>query len=140
MMHVPMKLEETLRQGEGHLQKVEEQQFHAIDFNWEGIAFHAVCTEAADGSCEIRLTGTLGQLYYTVEDAMQRGLAIERISRCNRTLDGVYDISRDGTVTYHSRTGCDRPLLGQELMAALAVILLEAETHLRGLHAHLKPV
>ncbi|WP_262689671.1 hypothetical protein [Kordiimonas aestuarii] len=134
-----MKLHETLDKVQGHLDSLDDPQFDKIDFEWEGIKFHAVADSDPEGG-KIRLSAKLGQLYFTVEDAAQRTMAIERVYATNRGIDGAYKIEKNGHVSFNSVTQTDHHLAGTDLMGALTLILLESETHLRALRSHLKPV
>ena len=134
-----MKLHETLDKVQGHLDSLDDPQFDKIDFEWEGIKFHAVTDEVSGGG-KIRLSAKLGQLYFTVEDAAQRTMAIERVYTTNRGIDGAYKIGKNGLVSFNSVTMTDHQLSGSDLMGALTLILLESESHLRALRAHLKPL
>ena len=135
-----MKLYEKLDRVQGHLDSLDNPQFDCIDFEWEGIKFHAVADRDADGAGTIHLSAKLGQLYFTVEDAAQRTMAIERVYATNRGIDGAYRIEKNGHVSFNSVTRTDTQLAGSDLMGALTLILLESETHLRSLRAHLKPL
>ncbi|TNE62072.1 MAG: hypothetical protein EP335_13895 [Alphaproteobacteria bacterium] len=135
-----MKLQDKLAKVQGHLERLEDPAFDQLDFDWEGIQFHARAEEEHDGGGKIHLSATLGRLYFTVENAAQRAMAIERVYTTNRGIDGAYQISRTGDVRFNSVTLTDQPLTGSALMGALTLILLEAETHLRALRSHLKPL
>ncbi|NVJ70749.1 MAG: hypothetical protein HWE08_10375 [Alphaproteobacteria bacterium] len=135
-----MKLHESLQKVQGHLESLDEPSFDQIEFDWEGIHFHAVADEGGDGAGLIKLSATLGRLYYTVENAAERTMAIERVYSTNRGIDGAYIINRKGDVSYSSVTRTNQRLRGNDLMGALTLILLEAETHLRALRSHLKPI
>ncbi|GHF27162.1 hypothetical protein GCM10017044_22760 [Kordiimonas sediminis] len=133
-----MKLSKTIEQAHSHLELVQDSQIEELDFVWEGIKFHAVTSSAPDGTGVVRLSAKLGALYFTIEDSLQRSLAIEKVYSTNRGIDGTYSIERDGTVYFHSVTATQKKMSGKELISAMTLILLEAETHLRGLKAHLK--
>ncbi|WP_417449599.1 hypothetical protein [Kordiimonas sp.] len=133
-----MKLHETLEKVQGHLDNLDNPQFDKIDFEWEGIKFHAYAGDDADGG-KIYLSAKLGKLYFSIEDSVQRTMAIERIYATNRGIDGAYRIEKNGTISFNSITSTDKMLTGAGLMGALTLILLESETHLRALRAHLKP-
>lgn len=133
-------LDETLDRIEGHLEAVEAPAFDTLDFDWEGIHFHATSREGAAGASDIRLHGKLGRLFFTIEDPVQRASAIERVYATNRGIDGAYRIDRKGFVHFESVTTTDTVLKGNALMSALTLILLEAETHLRALRSHLKAI
>ncbi|WP_417460880.1 hypothetical protein [Kordiimonas sp.] len=135
-----MKLHETLDKVQGHLDSLEDQYFDQIDFEWEGIRFHATADATSDKAGKIQLSAKLGRLYFTVEDAAQRTMAIERVYATNRGIDGAYRIEKNGDVSFQSVTETDQQLTGSALMSALTLILLESETHLRALRSHLKPV
>ncbi|MCJ9429013.1 hypothetical protein [Kordiimonas marina] len=135
-----MKLQETLAKVQGHLERLDDPTFDKLDFEWEGIQFHASAEEKPDGSGSVRLNATLGRLYFTVEDAAQRTMAIERVYATNRGIDGAYLINKKGEVLFNSVTLTDKQLTGSQLMGALTLILLESETHLRALRSHLKPL
>lgn len=134
-----MKLQNSIENAEGYLEKVEEPAFRQIEFDWEGIHFQAKSLEKASGGGRIELKATLGSLYYTIENATNRAMAIERVYTTNRGIDGAYSISPKGDVSFQSITTTDQIMQGKELMSALTLILLESETHLRALHSHLKP-
>ncbi len=136
-----MKLNTSIDEIETHLETIEAPSFDHLDFEWEGIRFQAASASTSasqDGGGEIRLRGKLGQLYFTVEDPIQRTSAIEQVYATNRGIDGAYKIDREGVVHFESVTITDEHLTGSDLMSALTLILLEAETHLRLLRAHLK--
>ncbi len=135
-----MKLHESLEKVQGHLQSLDEPIFDHLDFEWEGIQFHAAAQDNNEGAGTIRLNATLGRLYFTVENAAERTMAIERVYSTNRGIDGAYKIGEKGDVTYQSVTVTNQPLKGNDLVGALTLILLESETHLRALRSHLKPV
>ena len=135
-----MKLHESLDRAQGHLETLEKHQIDQLDFDWEGIRFHANVSARAGGGSRITLDATLGRIYYTIEDENQRAIAIDRVFSTNRGIDGAYSIARDGQVNFHSVTDTDKELSGSDVMGALTLILLESESHLRGLRAHLKPV
>lgn len=135
-----MKLHESLKRVQGHLDRLEDPAFDQIEFEWEGIHFHAAADAAADGQGLIKLDAKLGRLYFTVENAAERTMAIERVYATNRGIDGAYQIDRKGDVTFRSVTITNQQLQGNDLLGALTLILLEAETHMRALRSHLKPV
>ncbi|WP_308909769.1 hypothetical protein [Pseudokordiimonas caeni] len=135
-----MKLHDSLERARGHLESLDEARFDEIDFEWEGIHFHARSLKKGDDGGEIRLHAKLGQVYFTIEDELQRGLALERLFLNNRGVDGAYRMNRDGVVEFSSITTTDDHLAGAKLMSALTLILLESENHLRSLRAHLKPL
>jgi hypothetical protein len=135
-----MKLHETLDKVQGHLDSLDDPQFDRIDFEWEGIKFHAMADRDTDGAGVIHLSAKLGRLYFTVEDAAQRTMAIERVYATNRGIDGAYRIEKNGEISFNSVTRTEHQFAGSELMGALTLILLESETHLRALRAHLKPL
>ncbi len=134
-----MKLQESLDKVQGHLQTLEDQAFVQLEFEWEGIKFHAA-TECYEDGGKVFLNARMGQLYFTAENAEQRTMAMERIYATNRGIDGKYDISKKGEVSFSSTTLTQHQLKGSELMGALTLILLESETHIRALKSHLKPI
>lgn len=133
-----MDLKQSLSQIETSLQTLEEPSFDKLDFEWEDISFHAAAREIS-GQPEVQVTARLGSLYFTIEDPMQRAMAIERLYSANRSIDGAYKIDNKGRVSFESITRTDEKKTGRDLMAATAIILLEAESHLRSLRSHLKP-
>jgi len=135
-----MKLHESLQKVKGHLESLEEAAFDQLEFDWEGIKFHAAADTDANGGGLIKLNAKLGRLYFTVENAAERTMAIERVYSTNRGIDGAYSISKKGDVTYHSVTATSQKLKGNDLVGALTLILLESESHLRALRSHLKPI
>lgn len=135
-----MKLHESLEKVKGHLESIEDAAFDQLEFEWEGIHFHAAADETHGGGGKIRLDAKLGRLYFTVENAAERTMAIERVYSTNRGIDGAYKISKKGDVTFHSVTATNQQLKGNDLVGALTLILLESETHLRALRSHLKPI
>lgn len=134
-----MELKTKLERAEKHLASLDEQEIEHLDFNWEGISFTANTKTLASGKGQIELSATLGQLFFTIEDPGQRTMALERLFQTNRDIDGVYTISPNGTIHYKSRTECNSRISARNLMEALTVILLEGESHLRSIKAHLKP-
>lgn len=134
-----MKLNEQLAKAEQQLEGLEEQGFEQLDFEWEGIKFHAASTNAGSDNL-ITLKATLGRLYFTVEDKAQRAMALDRLFANNRAIDGAYHIGTKGDIYFESSTKTGDHLKGAKLMSALTVILLESEKHLRALRAHLKPI
>lgn len=134
-----MKLEQSISQAEQHLEAIDNRQFDHIAFDWEGIRFKAVAEERRDGTCTVRLQAVLGRLFYTIENAAHRAMAIERLYLNNRKIDGAYSIDGNGDVHFNSLTTTQEKLLGDDLLSALTTILLQAETHLRTLRSHLKP-
>lgn len=135
-----MKLHDSLERAKGHLASIEDAHFDEINFDWEGIHFHAQSVAKGSNGGEIRLNATLGRVYYTIEDELQRAMALERLFVSNRGIDGAYKLDRSGTVAFSSITTTNDHLSGAGLMSALTVILLESENHLRALRAHLKPL
>ena len=133
-----MKILEQIDSASERLDSITDSEITTLDFQWQGIRFHATAKKAAEGGLVI-LNATLGQLFYTVEDDTQRTMAIERVYASNRAIDGAYSVGHDGKVQYNSVTQTKTLLKGQELMTALTVIMLESEAHLRALRAHLKP-
>ena len=134
-----MKLHESISKVEGHLQALEDQQFDHLSFEWEGIRFKAVSEEHRDGSAVIKLKADLGRLYYTIENASHRTMAIERVYSNNRSIDGAYTVDGNGRIVFRCLTKTSDKLVGKELVLALTTILLQIETHLRTLKSHLKP-
>ncbi len=134
-----MKLEQSISQAERHLENLENRQFDRIAFDWEGIQFNAATEKRRDGIFEVQLHAILGRLYYTVENAAHRTVAIERLYLNNRKIDGAYSIDGQGEVHFSSLTTSREKLLGNDLLAALTTILIQAKGHLRTLRAHLKP-
>lgn len=137
---VKMKLHESLEKVKGHLESIDDPTFDQIEFDWEGIRFNAAADGSSDGGGTIRLDAKLGRLYFTVENAAERTMAIERVYSSNRGIDGAYKINKKGDVTFHSVTATSKQLKGNDLVGALTLILLESETHLRALRSHLKPL
>ena len=133
-----MKLNEHLSKAETHLDSLGDHEISNFDFNWEGIQFHAAAVENGEGASFITVDGTLGRLFYTIEDKNQRAMAIDQLYSTNRKIDGKYSISPRGDVSFSSVTKTDDTKSGSELMTAVTVILLEAERHLRALRTHLK--
>ena len=134
-----MELAEKLQSVEGQLQKLDEQQFSRLDFQWEGIAFLA-SSSAHDGGGVIKLTASIGRLFYTIEDASARAESIEKIFAINRGIDGAYKIDKKGIVHFECVTLTDTVLTGSDLINALTLILLEGESHLRALRTYLRPI
>lgn len=135
-----MELKTKLEKAERHLASLDERVIEHLDFNWEGISFTASTEVSGGGKGQIELSAVLGQLFYTIEDAGQRAMALEHLFRINRDIDGIYTISPNGTIGYKSKTECESPISAQSFMEALTVILLEGEHHLRSIKAHLKPI
>lgn len=135
-----MKLSETLNKAKTQLDSLDDVKFDHLEFDWEGIRFHAAADASKTGGGQIHLKAELGRLYFTVEDALQRSMAIERLYSTNRQIDGRYKIGKKGDVSFKSVTNTAEHLKGTHLMSALTLILLEAENHLRALRAHLKPL
>jgi hypothetical protein len=135
-----MKLQESIQQAQGHLDKVDEQQFDTIDFEWEGIRFFAKSENRGDNGFIVSIKAVLGRLFLTVEDPHERAQAMERLYSTNKGIDGRYRITPLGQVEFQSITSTDGQLFGAELMSALTLILLEAESHLRALRSHLRPL
>ena len=134
-----MKLSRKLEEAEQQLEKLGNQQFDHLDFEWEDIKFEAATGTEKDGSPSIHLKARLGRLHFTVEDKNNRAMALERLFSTNRTIDGTYEIGRKGDISFRNITRTNAPVAGTTLMSAVTVILLEAENHLRALKAHLKP-
>jgi len=134
-----MKLSQKIDQANLQLGALEDKAFAGLDFDWEGIKFHVASDTDAAGSHRIQLNATLGRLYFTVEDKNQRAMALDRLFTINRTIDGLYAIGKNGDIHFKSATKTDNRLKGTQLMSALTIILLEAESHLRAIQAHLKP-
>jgi len=134
-----MKLNQKISQAVQHLDRVENQQFDHLDFEWENIKFQAASTKDVDGTNNIRLKASLGRLHFTVEDKNNRAMALERLFTTNMAIDGTYEIDKKGDINFSNITHTDTHKTGVNLMSALTVILLEAEIHLRALKAHLKP-
>lgn len=134
-----MKLQDSISKVEGHLQQLEDQQFDHLSFEWEGIRFKAVSEDTRDGSAVIKLKADLGRLYYTIENAAHRTMAIERVYSNNRSIDGAYTVDGNGRIVFRCLTKTNSKLVGKELVLALTTILLQTETHLRTLKSHLKP-
>jgi len=134
-----MKLEHSIAQAEQHLEKLEIQQFDRIAFNWEGIQFNAATEKLRDGTFGVQLHAVLGRLYYTVENAAHRTMAVERLYLNNRKIDGAYSVANQGEVHFSSLTTTREKLLGNDLLAALTTIVIQAESHLRTIKSHLKP-
>ena len=137
--HFLMKLEQSITQAEQYLESLEGRKFDRIAFDWEGIRFNATTEKRRDGTFEVQLHAILGRLYYTAENAAHRTSAIERLFTNNRKIDGAYSIDGQGEVHFNSLTTTREKPLGDDLLAALATILIQAEGHLRTLKAHLKP-
>lgn len=135
-----MKLSDTLDKAKGQLDALDDLKFDHLEFDWEGIRFHAAADGDSSGGGHIQLKADLGRLYFTVEDSMQRAMAIERLYSTNRQIDGKYKIGKKGDVSFRSVTKTEEHLRGSNLMSALTLILLEAENHLRALRSHLKPL
>lgn len=133
-----MKLQESLDQVEGHLKTLDDQKFDQLSFEWEGIKFKATAEESRDGGCFVRLTANMGRLFYTIENSEYRSMAIERLYANNRSVDGAYSVDQQGNVIFRSLTSTHHKLAGKELMVALTTIVLQSETHLRSVKAHLK--
>ena len=134
-----MKLAEKIADASGALARADQANFERLEFDFEGMSLHAESVNKS-GAGEIIVTATLGRLYFTIENANNRILAIERIRSTNRGIDGAYRIDRDGTVHFECRTATDNHVTGDKLMSALTLIVLEAEPHLRAIHSNLKQV
>lgn len=135
-----MKLSDTLSKAKDQLETLDDRKFDHLEFDWEGIRFHAAADAHKLGGGQIHLKADLGRLYFTVEDSVQRSMAIERLYSTNRQIDGKYAIGKKGDVSFRSVTKTAEHLKGTHLMSAITLILLEAENHLRALRAHLKPL
>jgi hypothetical protein len=133
-----MKLHESISKVETHLATLDEQEFDKIDFQWHGIIFNVVAMENETSGAKITLSARLGRLFYSVENADNRAMAIERLYANNRISDGAYSIGKDGCVHFKSHTKTDVLTKGQNLVAAVTVILLQAGNQLRSLQSHLK--
>ena len=133
-------LSDSVSRAEKNLTKLEKTAADSLDFIWEGISFDAKSNASPDGSAIIRLKARIGQIFYSVEDPIQRAAAVDCISKTNRGIDGRYNLHRSGEVSFESATTTDKHLLGADLMGAVTLILLEAESHLRTLRSHLKPL
>jgi len=134
-----MQIAQTLEHAEQQLERADDAAFSRLEFCWEGIQFHALSEDKPDGG-QIRLRADLGQLYYTIENAMARYQSIELIHSANRGIDGAYAIDKRGTVRFESVTLTDGHLKGVHMMRALTLILLESESHLRALRTYLRPL
>lgn len=134
-----MKLNQKIDEANKQLDALDQKSFDRLDFEWEGIKFHAASITKNGSSHCIQLKATLGRLYFTVEDKNQRAMALERLFTSNRAIDGSYEIGKKGDIHFENLTKTESRLTGTALMAALTVILLESENHLRALQAHLKP-
>jgi len=134
-----MKLNQKIDDAQKQLDALDQKSFDKLDFDWEGINFHAASHTKDNGSHSIQLKATLGRLYFTVEDQNQRAMALERLFANNRAIDGSYQIGKKGDIYFENRTETESHLTGTALMTALTIILLESENHLRALQAHLKP-
>jgi hypothetical protein len=135
-----MKIQDTLQQAQGQLDKVDEAQFDRLDFEWEGIRFHAKSEIDTPKGSHIHIKAHLGRLFLTVEDPNERRQAIERLYSTNRGIDSTYTIGEQGKIIFESVTTTDDHLLGADLMGALTLILLESENHLRAIRSHLRPL
>jgi len=135
-----MKLRQKLDQAAQYLDELENQQFDHLDFEWETISFQAAATTEGDGTTSIRLKAALGRLHFTVEDKYNRAMALEHLFTTNRTIDGIYEIGHKGVINFQNVTRTASLVTGSDLLSAVTVILLEAESHLRALNAHLKPI
>ncbi|MBV1900338.1 MAG: hypothetical protein KUG56_01565 [Kordiimonadaceae bacterium] len=133
-----MKLNEQLVRAQDQLEALEDLGFNHLDFDWEGIKFQAAANTDSNGTSRIHLNASLGRLYFTVENAAHRAMAMERVYATNRQIDGKYAISQKGGISFQSSTQTDSELNGNALICALTTILLEAENHLRALKSHLK--
>ena len=133
-------LQQTVEQAQSQLERLEERQFDSIDFDWEGIRFHATAKSSINGKPVIHLKAVIGSLFYTVEDGKARSRAISGIYKNNRGIDGSYKLLRSGEVHFESMTRTDDLLRGTDLMSALTLILLEAEPHLLEMRSNLKPI
>lgn len=134
-----MKLQDTIDKVNSRLKALEDRQFDQLSFDWEGIRFHAVSEGRADGSAQIRISADLGRLYFTVENASHRAVAIERLYANNRAIDGAYSVDNNGNVLFQCLTKTPHKMLGNDLLVALTTIILQTETHLLTLKSHLKP-
>ena len=133
-----MKLDEKLTKAQDQLTVLDEMAFDHLEFDWEGINFHAATDVNNNGQGHVHLKASLGRLYFTVENSAQRAIAIDRLYSTNRDIDGNYAIGPKGDVSFRSITRTDGQLTGTNLMCALTTIILEAENHLRALRSHLK--
>jgi len=134
-----MKLNQKIDEAQKQLETLEQKSFDKLDFSWEGIDFHAASITKSGDNHSIHLKATLGRLYFTVEDKNQRAMALERLFTNNRQVDGNYQIGKKGDIRFENHTKTKSHLAGTEFMVALTIILLDCETHLRALQAHLKP-
>lgn len=113
------------------------QQF---DFLWEGCAFTALVLPLDDGTSDILLKGAVGRLYFTIEDADKRQTGLSRLRRLNRAIDGSYRISSNGDIQFESITSAPGALIGDDLLSAVTLVVLEAEAHMKEVRDLLKPV
>jgi len=134
-----MVLQAQIDKATGSLAKLESSQFDRLEFTWEGISFSAASKKLGGGGM-ITLKADLGRLYFTIENQAERSQAIERIYSTNRGIDGAYHIKSGGLVSFESLTRTSDMKTGENLMSALTLILLEAESHLRVIRTHLKPI
>ena len=133
-----MKLQDSLDKVERHLSQLDAKKFDKIIFEWEGITFNAAIEKIAEGVNRIKFSAKLGRLFYTIEDAAQRSNAIERLYSSNRATDGAYMITKNGEVFFHSLTKIPKTMLGNELLEAITLILLQSGAHLKLLRSFLK--
>lgn len=133
-----MKLHDSIAKVETHLTTLDQQEFDQVAFQWHGITFNVASEESEVSGAKIILNARLGRLFYTIENAADRAMAIERLYANNRVSDGAYSISKDGSVYFTSQTQTDTQAKGQALVTAVTVILLQAGNQLRSLQAHLK--
>lgn len=102
-------------------------------FRWAGVAFTGRLA-AIDGYM-ITLTGRLGRLPFSAENATARRAArhalAECLAECLAGCGGHYHLGRDGAISFEAATRFPPPLSAPAIMGVLAVSLLQIKPFLK---------
>lgn len=99
-------------------------------FTWQEMGFLARVEPPAQGRAELSLSGEIGLLPYTIEDAGARRAALIGLRDLNREGRELWQARPDGRITMLSRTVFEAPHERTQILTAIALVLLSLKPHL----------
>lgn len=137
--NVEKDLTASINDAEDRLKDANSINFAKMDFDWRGGRFRATSDVDAMGQPGIGLSGRLGRLFFTAEGPTMRQLALAKVCRVNSGVDGRYEVKRSGAIKFSNRTATSTLLTGHDLVEAITIIILDADSHLRDVCELIRP-
>ncbi|WND02157.1 hypothetical protein QGN29_11410 [Temperatibacter marinus] len=136
---MPSQLHKSVDKIISHLEMIESQDLDRLDFSWKGIPFTAY-VENGKASTEITLTGTLGRIYYTAENAAKRKSALSQYYMSRRSKHRPYNLVNKHEIHFKEKTISRNKLDHVGVISAVTYILLALENGLLEFSSNLKSI